>query len=148
MELTLQRLRGPHPEQTHGRLRVGHYVLCDTLEDEVREVAGQPVSTWKVPHATAIPVGRYRVKLTFSTRFQKVLPEVLLVPGFTGIRIHAGNTEQDTSGCVLVGFRFDDAVRDSRRTMTTLMAALSATSEPIWLTILAAPTDGPILSTT
>lgn len=50
-----------------------------------------------------IPVGRYPISLTYSDRFQMLLPEVESVPGFTGIRLHAGNAEIDTKGCILVG---------------------------------------------
>lgn len=80
---------------TPGLLLIDGVFVCWTLEDVVREV--------KIPGETAIPAGRYDVRLSLSQRFQKVLPEVLAVPGFTGIRIHAGNTVKDTSGCVLVG---------------------------------------------
>ena len=80
---------------TPGLLLIDGVFVCWTLEDVVREV--------KIPGETAIPAGRYDVRLSLSQRFQKVLPEVLAVPGFTGIRIHAGNTVEDTSGCVLVG---------------------------------------------
>ena len=72
------------------------------LEDQVREVVGEPVSEWKVPGKTAIPAGRYKVLITFSNRFQKLMPQLMDVPGFTGVRIHAGNTAADTEGCLLL----------------------------------------------
>jgi len=66
-----------------------------TLEDRLRQV--------KVMHETAIPIGIYKVILTWSPKFKKVTPELLNVPNFTYIRIHPGNTHLDTSGCILVG---------------------------------------------
>lgn len=88
---------------TLGALYVNAAWLCWTLEDEIREVPGAPVEQWKVRGATAIPAGRYSLVLSFSQRFQRVLPEVKAVPGFTGIRIHSGNTIEDTDGCLIVG---------------------------------------------
>lgn len=57
----------------------------------------------KVMHETAIPAGTYKVAVSFSRRFKRDLPILLDVPGFEGIRIHPGNTAEDTSGCILVG---------------------------------------------
>lgn len=101
--LTLQRTTdGAH--RTFGELRAedGHR-LCYTLEDPVREIPGQPVATWKVKGSTAIPAGRYRITLEDSPRFGPDTLTVHDVPGFTGVRIHAGNTERDTEGCPLLG---------------------------------------------
>lgn len=74
-----------------------------SLEDVVREVEGQPVSAWKVPGKTAIPSGRYRLAWTMSSRFKREMFLLLDVPGFAGVRIHAGNTDKDTEGCILLG---------------------------------------------
>src|SRR3954470_16353900 len=76
---------------------------CFTCEDVVREIPGVPVAQWKIPNETAIPAGRYRVVINFSPRFQKQMPEVLNVPGYTGVRMHIGNKPADTDGCLLVG---------------------------------------------
>lgn len=80
---------------TIGELIVDNKYLCDTLEDKVRPV--------KVYGKTAIPAGTYTIKLTYSPRFRRITPEILNVPNFKGIRIHAGNTSKDTEGCLLVG---------------------------------------------
>lgn len=84
-------------EYTIGKLYIDGAYFCDTLEDMVRP-KGE-----KVYGKTAIPSGMYRVRKTYSPRFKKVLPEILEVEGFSGVRIHAGNTAKDTEGCVLLG---------------------------------------------
>lgn len=84
---------------------------CYSLEDCVRE-EDAPVEEWKIPGQTAIPAGRYQVIRTMSNRFKTVLPLLLDVEGFAGIRIHPGNTSADTEGCILLG-RTADAERDT-----------------------------------
>lgn len=85
---------------TLGKLYVDNVLFCQTIEDEDRrlELGGE-----KIYGKTAIPRGRYVVQLSFSHRFAKLLPEILDVPGFDGVRMHGGNTPDDTLGCVLMG---------------------------------------------
>ena len=82
---------------TIGELSVNNNYVCDTLEDKVR------VNGKKVYAETAIPTGTYTLVLSYSNRFKKVMPEILNVPNFSGIRIHCGNSSKDTEGCLLVG---------------------------------------------
>lgn len=86
---------GEYGNATYGRLYVDGTYLCDTLEDMERME--------KVYGETAIPQGQYKMSLTYSPKFKRILPLIENVPGFTGIRIHSGNTTDDTSGCILVG---------------------------------------------
>jgi Family of unknown function (DUF5675) len=88
---------------TIGELFVDGDFEAFTLEDPIREIEGEPVELWKIKGDTAIPAGTYKVDLTMSQRFQRILPIILDVPGFEGIRIHCGNTNADTEGCPLVG---------------------------------------------
>jgi hypothetical protein len=74
------------------------------LEDTVREIPGHPVSEWKLPKTTAIPVGRYKLIMDMSSRFNREMPHILDVPGFDGVRIHGGVTAADTEGCPMLGF--------------------------------------------
>lgn len=105
------------PEYTIGKLYIDGHYLCDTLEDTVR-----PAGT-KIAGKTAIPAGTYRVKKTMSPRFKKILPEILNVPGFTGVRIHAGNLPKDTDGCLLLGLnKAKGAVLFSQITVDFFMA--------------------------
>jgi hypothetical protein len=102
MNLKLERLQRD-PDVTIGALSVDGTFECWICEDTVREVPGQPVSTWKLAGKTAIPAGTYDVDITLSARFKRDLPLLLDVPGFSGIRIHPGNTAADTDGCLLPG---------------------------------------------
>ena len=96
MELTLNRIF-LGTVATIGELWVNNSHLCDTLEDRVRP-EGE-----KVYGKTAIPEGTYEVKLTYSPRFKKILPEILNVPNFSGIRIHSLNKAEESEGCIGVG---------------------------------------------
>lgn len=128
MELTLKRI-AKRPDYTIGRLFVDGEYFCDTLEDTDRgltqAMATEEIKRIKVAGQTAIPSGKYCVFLTPSPKFGRVLPLVYDVPGFSGIRIHAGNTERDTQGCILVGEnKIVGRVINSRQTLDKLMEVL------------------------
>lgn len=57
----------------------------------------------KIYGKTSIPEGTYKVALTMSPKFKKILPRILNVPHFDGVLMHSGNTEEDTLGCIIVG---------------------------------------------
>lgn len=112
---------------TPGSLFIDDVFECFTLEDAVREVPDTPVDQWKVKGETAIPVGSYTVDITFSNRFQKEMPILLAVPGFDGVRIHTGNTDADTEGCVLVGMeQQSESILRSRDAFNALFPKLQA----------------------
>lgn len=78
-----------------------------TVEDEVRVLTDctKVTCVGKIPGRTAIPAGTYEVRDTWSPRFGRMMLEVVGVPGFQGIRIHSGNTADDTEGCLIPGLR-------------------------------------------
>jgi len=82
-------------DYTIGKLYIEGQYLCDTLEDAVRPE--------KIQGKTAIPEGTYQVIMSMSNRFKKVMPLLLDVPNYAGVRIHSGNTAKDTEGCILLG---------------------------------------------
>lgn len=93
---------------TEGRMYLNDEFECFTIEDADRKLESGGV---KIQNKTAIPKGVYKIILSMSNRFKKVLPEVLGVPNFSGVRIHSGNTSKDTEGCIIVGAlndSFDD----------------------------------------
>ena len=57
---------------------------------------------------SCIPTGTYRVVMSMSKRFGRVMPELLNVPDRDNIRVHGGNVVADTEGCILVGMERDD----------------------------------------
>lgn len=99
-----------------------------SLEDKVRELDGKPVAEWKIPGETAIPRGRYKLKLTFSPHFQRITPELESVPGYSSVRIHPGNTDADTEACLLPGKTWagGDFIGESREAFDILMGKISA----------------------
>lgn len=101
--------------------------ICYGLEDCIREIDGQPVESWKVNGETAIPYGTYQLEITRSTRWKKDMLQVMDVPGFSGIRIHAGNTPHDTEGCLLVGDTHGtDIIGNSRSALVKLFGTVQA----------------------
>lgn len=134
-------------KSTAGVVSVNGLHQCFSLEDICRE---KPPGTWrkalKVAGKTAIPYGTYEVVVTFSNRFKKPLPLLLGVPDFEGVRIHAGNTSEDTEGCILVGeTRSPDFVGNSRAAFNFLFERIREASavEKVFITIESAFKEKP-----
>jgi hypothetical protein len=147
MELILERI-AKRKAYTIGRLSIRRQVLdeylpgiaddyfCDTLEPTWRDYAN---GAYKVKGRSAIPEGRYAVVISWSPKFKQWLPILLGVPNFDGIRIHAGNTSEDTEGCILIGKnRLVGQVLDSRIWLHRLKQKIveaKGRGEPVWITI-------------
>lgn len=103
---------------TIGELYIDGVFQCYTLEDIEREE--------KVYGKTAIPRGTYKVILDMSTRWKRIMPHILNVSNFEGVRIHSGNTSLDTDGCILVGeeWRGGDFIGKSKLAYNALMKKL------------------------
>jgi len=134
MEMILLR-RHLGAKATEGRLFVDGKQECYTLEDVVRDK--------KIPGETAIPAGRYEVTVNESTRFKQLMPLLMNVPNFEGVRIHTGNTDADTHGCILVGTdpgsAFDDQIANSKAAYAALFPKIQAAlarREKVWITII------------
>lgn len=112
--------------------------ICYTLEDTVRET-NEKVSDWKVYAQTAIPVGNYRLDWNYSPRFKTKKFQVMDVSGFTGIRIHAGNTERNTAGCILLGMERDSTTllrsQEAVEKFEKMMLPIFFNKDEIWLDI-------------
>lgn len=114
---------------TLGELYVDGTFVCYTLEDTDRYLTQDTpldiILAKKKPGRTAIPIGAYKMAITYSSRFKKRLPIIKDVPGFTGIRFHTGNIPEDTDGCVLVGMEEENgALKDSRKAMAAFMGLI------------------------
>lgn len=123
---------------TLGTMHIDGLFLGYTCEDEDRKLEEVGVDA-KIKGKTAIPRGRYEVVLSFSNRFQKIMPEVLSVPGFSGIRVHAGNSAANTSGCPLLGAeQTETGVRDCAAVNSTLKRRIQLAldrNECVWLEV-------------
>ncbi len=133
----------------------GEHYFCDTLEPTWRNLLGIDLAPGevnarysrqsgkkarKIPGKTAIPEGSYPVLVTKSPRFKQWLPLLVGVPGFEGIRIHAGNYPDDTEGCILVGEnKYKGMVVNSRRWLKRLVDRITEAKEKdeaVWITII------------
>lgn len=125
------------PTSTLGRMFINDAFFAYTLEDTVRHLNGD--CSRKVKSQTAIDPGTYEVVISFSNNFQRYLPLLLKVPCFEGIRIHGGNTCQDSHGCILIGEKsnMQDKIWNCASKMSGLMARLKAVEkkEKIWIEI-------------
>lgn len=129
---------------TAGVLYFGGYRLqsqserCDTLEPQWRDYAN---GEKKVKGKSAIKAGVYELILTYSVRFKRVLPILLNVEDFEGVRIHRGNTAKDTEGCILPGVsggRGSGYVSQSTQAEKKIVAMLEKCinqGERVWLRI-------------
>lgn len=110
-------------KSTIGTLYVNGLKFGYTLEDVDRKLEDNPEG--KVYGKTAIPRGLYPVVVDYSQRFGRIMPRLVNVPGFVGVRIHPGNTHADTDGCILVGdVRGKDSIRSSRIAYQRLLARI------------------------
>lgn len=128
-DITIKRI-AYRPTYTIGKLYVNGNYVCDTLEDKDRgldnSLSEDYINKIKVFGKTAIPAGKYNVSITYSPHFKKNLPLVTNVKGFDGIRIHSGNTDKDTLGCILVGYNsVTGKVINSKEALAKLMSKLS-----------------------
>jgi len=141
MEILLNRvIKGD--KCTIGHLLVDGEFECYTLEDKDRNLTDQmsldEIIQKKVFAQTAIPTGRYEVVVSFSNRFQQYMPLLIGVKGFSGIRMHSGNTHEDTEGCPLTGTTHTDTqVLNSRAAFRQLFAKIKKAEkkEKIFITI-------------
>ena len=109
-------------DYTIGHLFIDGTSFCDTLEDIPRAI--------KIADKTCIPKGTYKVILNMSNRFKKIMPLLLEVHDFDGIRIHSGNSSKDTSGCILVGKNsVKGGLTDSRTAFDKLMTKLKTAND-------------------
>lgn len=107
---------------TIGKMLIDGAFFCYTLEDTIRDT--------KIAGETAIPYGTYKVIVNMSNRFKRLMPLLLNVPNFEGVRIHNGNTKEHTHGCILVGAtKSKDFIGDSKVTFNKLMSKLNGVKD-------------------
>lgn len=114
---------------TIGKLYVDGVYFCDTIEDRDRglddSMSVDEILKIKKYGTTAIPYGKYKVEITYSPKYKKLMPLIVNVKGYSGIRIHSGNTAADTLGCLIVGKNTKvGMVTESRATYNKLFALM------------------------
>lgn len=151
MEILVER-KWKKPNYTIGVMSIDGKKFCETLEDVDRNLNSsmtvEQIKAIKKPNETAIPTGTYKITLdTFSPRFgnksfyKKVcggkLPRILNIKGFDGVLIHCGNTNLDTSGCILVGRNLEvGKVLKSQETFERLYRILKGNKDNLTIKIL------------
>jgi hypothetical protein len=129
---------------TIGSLAIDGKFECYILEDKDRGINNtltlEQILRVKVYGKTAIPYGRYEIDWTMSARFKKMMPILLNVTGWSGIRIHSGNSELDSLGCLLCGTRkITNRITESTVATNKLYAKIEAAKKQgqrIFITIV------------
>ena len=151
MELVLER-KWKKSNYTIGILLIDNKKFCEVIEDKDRglkdSMTTEQIKLIKKPNMTAIPTGTYNVTLdVFSSKFGNIpfykkvcngkLPRLLNVKGFEGILIHCGNTQLDTSGCLIVGEnKVKGKVINSKITFEKLYNILKNSKDKITIKII------------
>lgn len=106
MEINVRRI-ARRDTYTIGRMYIDGEYYCDTFEDKDRGLTQDmplaEIRRLKVWGETAIPAGHYLVTSAYWAKYRINVPLINDVPGYTGILIHNGRTEQHTTGCIIVG---------------------------------------------
>lgn len=128
MKLTLIRIAN-RPTYCIGKLYIDGEYFCDVIEDTDRgldnSMSVEEILKKKIKGETAIPTGVYKIEITYSPKYKRMMPLLIGVKGYSGIRIHSGNTSKDTEGCLLVGRNTKvGMVTESRITYQKLFARL------------------------
>ena len=118
---------------TIGKMYIDGQYFCETLEDKDRRLEDGGA---KVYAETCIPRGAYALVIDYSPKYKKNMPHLLDVPQFRGIRIHPGNTDDDSEGCILVGRNRDtDFIGNSKATYNELIIKLRDATDEIQVII-------------
>ena len=143
LHLTLIR-KWKKADYTIGQLYAGGRLICNTIEDADRGLhmymSLTEIKKRKIASETAIPVGTYKLNVSPSPKFGRRLIEVLNVPGYSGIRIHKGNTAKDSAGCILPGMNTEKGkVTNSTKyeeLLTSMVDSAINNGEEVYLTII------------
>ena len=84
-----------------GDIHTNNKFFCYSLEDEIR---ADGVKRYGV---TAIKADTYEIEVTYSNKFKREMILIKNVPQFSGIRMHGGNTSENSLGCILTAFNTD-----------------------------------------
>lgn len=128
MKLDLVRIAN-RPAYCIGKLYIDGEYFCDVIEDTDRgldnSMSVEEILKKKIKGETAIPTGLYKIEITYSPKYKRMMPLLIGVKGYSGIRIHSGNTAKDSEGCLIVGKNTKvGMVTESRNTYQKLFARL------------------------
>ena len=140
MRLTLVRIAN-RPTYCIGKLYIDGVYFSDTIEDTDRglddKMDEKEILKRKIKGETAIPTSIYPIQITYSPKYKKMMPLLLNVKGYSGIRIHSGNTAKDTEGCLIVGKNKEvGKVLESRITYNALFRKLMQAKGKIIIDIM------------
>lgn len=118
--IDLFRMEQTDRDGTFGALRIDGTLLCWTLEPQDRN---------NTKNISCIPVGQYTCQRYSSVKYPDTF-EVQGVPDRSHILFHSGNTDDDTTGCILLGetlgkLRTSRAILNSGATFRRFLAEMA-----------------------